>query len=451
MKAKWIFGLSAWMLAVLSSPAAQPYDFGNPSPEEEWMRFCINRARTDPEAEADRLGLDNTHGDDVPDGAYDVGEGITISGVADQRTYWSRYQGPRQYVAWSAALNAASRNHCDDMHTYSFFSHYTAGSSHGYPNGSGPDYRGYAEGYPNHFIGENISTNNSAGSYTAETVHNGLFTEPEVVGRGHRKNLLHSFWREIGAGRVSRPPNLSGWTDFWTTDFGSDAFYSQVVDPWPPIDTVYVTGTVFDDLDSDGAYQPGEQMPGVMVRVYDSGGAELQYYAVTADGGGYSVPLLTGAGADVPAGENVEVLIFDPAGQRYLRAVRTVQDGDVVFEDTAAEVPDTYHQRFNVGLDVEADQLAQAVGGDANLDGCADGLDYIIWSNNYQQSDRWWGEGDFDGGGYVDGLDYIIWSNNYLQGCPAAPGPVPEPTGLLLLTLAGLALIRRRRYKHHQS
>ena len=83
--------------------------------------------------------------------------------------------------------------------------------------------------------------------------------------------------------------------------------------------------------------------------------------------------------------------------------------------------------------------------GDANLDACVDGLDYVIWSNYYEPfvGGKTWGHGDFNEDGCVDGLDYVAWSNNYLVGCPAA-GSVPEPTGFLLLALGGLALIRRK-------
>ena len=84
------------------------------------------------------------------------------------------------------------------------------------------------------------------------------------------------------------------------------------------------------------------------------------------------------------------------------------------------------------------------VDGDANEDGCVDGLDYVAWSNNYLTGDTWQ-EGDFNGDLTVDGLDYVIWSNNYWSGCPGAPGPVPEPASLPLLGFAGLALIRRGR------
>ncbi len=81
--------------------------------------------------------------------------------------------------------------------------------------------------------------------------------------------------------------------------------------------------------------------------------------------------------------------------------------------------------------------------GDANLDDCVDGLDYVAWSNNYHTGTEW-GEGDFVDDDSIDGLDYVIWSNNYEGSCPAAPS-VPEPGSGLLAALAALALIRRRR------
>ena len=80
--------------------------------------------------------------------------------------------------------------------------------------------------------------------------------------------------------------------------------------------------------------------------------------------------------------------------------------------------------------------------GDATLDYCVDGLDYVAWSNNYLTGDTWQ-EGDLNADGITDGLDYVIWSNNYLQGLPASPGAVPEPSSALVLALGFLALRRR--------
>ena len=84
--------------------------------------------------------------------------------------------------------------------------------------------------------------------------------------------------------------------------------------------------------------------------------------------------------------------------------------------------------------------------GDANFDVCVDGLDYVVWSNNYLTGDTW-EEGDFNDDLTTDGLDYVVWSNNYLQGCPGVPGVVPEPGAGLLLVLGACALHRRRRRK----
>ena len=52
--------------------------------------------------------------------------------------------------------------------------------------------------------------------------------------------------------------------------------------------------------------------------------------------------------------------------------------------------------------------------GDANGDGKVDGLDYVVWLNNYSKSvTAGAGSGDFNNSGIVDGLDYVIWLNNY--------------------------------------
>jgi hypothetical protein len=52
--------------------------------------------------------------------------------------------------------------------------------------------------------------------------------------------------------------------------------------------------------------------------------------------------------------------------------------------------------------------------GDANGDGKVNGVDYVIWLNNYGQTIA--GQhrkGDFNESGKVDGTDYVVWLNNY--------------------------------------
>ena len=432
-------------LAVGMVVGAQPYDFGNPSAQQEWMRQLIHRARTDPEAEADRFGLDNDHPDDVPDGAYDVGEGITSAGVSDQRDYWSRYQGLRQPLAWSAPLNAAARNHAEDMYDFGYYGHETVGSSHGYQSGDDAGDRAYAEGYPNHFVFENISAGSSQYSPTAEQWHEMFFVDEPVAGRGHRKNILHSFHREIGIGHVAHAaPSGAGWRQHWVIDFATDAFraagHSQDASP----DTVFVTGVVFDDADADGAYRPGEEMPGVSVRVFESPGSELMYRAVTAAGGGYTVPLVRAGGGDVPAGATVRVVFFEPTTKRYLTAVRTVTSAAVVFEEDGS----TYQQRLNLGLDVRADEMLAATGGDANLDGAVNVQDLSILATNWGLDPAAWEEGNFNDDAVVNVQDLSILATNW----GAGGAEVPEPTSAAALLLgAAASLVRRGRRMHRRG
>jgi hypothetical protein len=72
--------------------------------------------------------------------------------------------------------------------------------------------------------------------------------------------------------------------------------------------------------------------------------------------------------------------------------------------------------------------------GDATLDFCVDGLDYVAWSSNYLTGDTWQ-EGDFNADGIVDGLDYIVWSTLLRTGADsghlcAASTALPSGLGL---------------------
>ena len=98
-----------------------------------------------------------------------------------------------------------------------------------------------------------------------------------------------------------------------------------------------------------------------------------------------------------------------------------------------------------IGANVDALEMMHP--GDANLDYCVDGLDYVIWSNNFLPvgAATDWLRGDFNGDGLTDGLDYVVWSNNFQFGCPTAPTAVPEPAALSVLAVGLAALLRRRR------
>lgn len=69
--------------------------------------------------------------------------------------------------------------------------------------------------------------------------------------------------------------------------------------------------------------------------------------------------------------------------------------------------------------------------GDANGDGTVDGLDYLVWAENYGDSpvDDPPGSpanGDLNDDGVVDGLDYLVWAGNF--GATSSGLSVPEPS-----------------------
>ncbi len=67
--------------------------------------------------------------------------------------------------------------------------------------------------------------------------------------------------------------------------------------------------------------------------------------------------------------------------------------------------------------------------GNANGDSVVDGLDYVIWLNNYGSSKQGPSFGNFNGDSVVDGLDYVIWLNNYGSIEPTTNPTSTPPTG----------------------
>jgi hypothetical protein len=73
-----------------------------------------------------------------------------------------------------------------------------------------------------------------------------------------------------------------------------------------------------------------------------------------------------------------------------------------------------------------------ALQGDASLDGCVDGSDFIIW-NSHKFSNGSWLQGDFNHDSIVDGSDFVLW-NRFKFTCLAAttafPGTTAEHVGI---------------------
>ncbi len=90
-------------------------------------------------------------------------------------------------------------------------------------------------------------------------------------------------------------------------------------------------------------------------------------------------------------------------------------------------------------------EVASAVLGDYNGNGVVDVGDYTTWKNSYGSVENLAADGNSDG--VVDLADYTVWRDAF-AGVPngyAAGASVPEPSGWLLMVLAGLLSVARSR------
>ncbi len=275
-----------------SARALSLYNSGDPTPAEQLVLEYINRARANPIAEGQRLGIDITEGlqDNPPD------------------CYGPEYVGVRPPLAMNPALLSVAQAHSEDMYNQNYFSHSD-------PNGTTAFQRISDSGYDYVSAGENIGAGTEM---TAAALEDLLMSDPGYQCRAHRMNLLDIFpypppaYYEAGIGYYQGPSGQA----FITQDFGTAA---NIVP--------FLTGVVYNDANGNNFYDIGEGISGVTIT--PSSGP---YYAISSSSGGYAIPIGTSGTITVTAsgagfgpitktitltGTNIE-LDFTPQGSSLL-------------------------------------------------------------------------------------------------------------------------------------
>jgi len=256
--------------SLLSLPAVTPtvtalvrYDSGNPTPDEQLVLEYINRARANPIAEGQRLGID-------------IHEGLQDPSLV----------GPRPPLAMNNLLLSIAEAHSEDMYNGNYFSHTD-------PNGTTAFDRFTNVGYDYVRAGENMAA--STGSTAAE-LEDFMMVDSGTSGRPHRVNLLDLInaypcgtppcvYYEVGIGYYAGATSNSIGSDFITEDFGA-----------APSAGPFLLGVVYNDVNNNNFYDIGEGLGGVTIT--PSSGS---YYAVSSSSGGYAIPIGTSGTITVTA------------------------------------------------------------------------------------------------------------------------------------------------------
>jgi hypothetical protein len=239
------------------------YDSGNPTADEQLVLEYINRARADPIAEGQRLGID-------------IHEGLSNPSLV----------GPRPPLAMNTILLGIAQAHSQDMYNLNYFSHTD-------PNGTTPFDRMAHAGYDYVRAGENMAASTAAAATELEDL---MMVDSGTTGRPHRVNLLDLItpypcsnslcvYYEVGIGYYAGATSNSIGSDFITEDFGAAANTGP-----------FLLGVVYNDMNHNNFYDIGEGIAGVTITT-SSGG----YYAVSSSSGGYAIPIGTSGTITVTA------------------------------------------------------------------------------------------------------------------------------------------------------
>jgi Ca2+-binding RTX toxin-like protein len=291
-----------------------------PTAQDQYMLELLNRARLNPQAEANRLLNGN------------LNEGLaagTITATA------------KQALAFNLNLFNAAQGHSQWQLANNTFSHTGA-------NGTSSATRVTNAGYSWSATGENIAWQGTTGTADLTTFvgqeQDSLFADLTVAGRGHRTNMLNANYREIGISAIAGP-FASGGTTYnavmTTQDFGTDATNSNA----------FLTGVVYTDgVTNDDFYTVGEGLGNITITAVGNG-QTVTGNSMTA--GGYSLRLAAGTYsvtfggdfnndgiADTSIARSVTIgsqnVKVDFASDTYVPPVATPTEGDDVLTGTAS-------------------------------------------------------------------------------------------------------------------
>jgi len=218
-----------------------------PSPYEQLILELINRARLDPNAEAERTGIS-------------LNDGLNPGQISATS---------KQPLAFNLMLSDAAAVHSSWMLDKDIFSHTGASSS-------SPADRMVAAGYQftgSWAWGENIAWNGTTGSLdilaAVLRANSNLFTSP-----GHRLNILNGSFKEIGlgveAGVFTSGANYNAL--MLTEDFAKSGSGN------------FVTGVAFTDSDNNDLYSVGEGRSTVSIS-FSEAGSDIGATTTWASGG----------------------------------------------------------------------------------------------------------------------------------------------------------------------
>jgi Ca2+-binding RTX toxin-like protein len=244
------------------------------SAEEQYMLELINRARLDPDAEAQRQGIG-------------LNDGLAADAISSTA---------KEVLAPNALLETAATDHTNWLVANSTFTHRGAGDSL-------PDDRISATGYPG---GSGFNYGEILGVVDAS----GFGSMTEMINELHRLTMLNAVDSASGSSDREalfydsvREAGIEIWTGSYTIASSSwalahvplgEVFNATVTTQnFGRVGTdVFLTGVAYSDADHDGFYSIGEGLAGVGFAI----GANA---TATAAAGGYALQLAPGAGVGV--------------------------------------------------------------------------------------------------------------------------------------------------------